>query len=146
MDELYEDILEEEETPEEPGVWVYPLGGKYYAEVFDGGKEEALARGFVRVTPEQYQALTEHRMCWQDLQLVDAPADELAAYEEELRARDAYTERCGEIFTLKRMLSETDYKAIKYAEGMIAEEEYAPIREQRQSARDRINYLQSLNT
>lgn len=144
MDELYEDILEEEETPEEPGVWVYPLGGKYYAEVFDGDKEEAQARGFVKVTPEQYRALTEHRLCWQDLQLVAAPADELAAYEEELRARDAYTERCGEIFTLKRLLSETDYKAIKYAEGLLSAEEYAETKALRQSYRDRINELEAM--
>ena len=43
---------------------------------------------------------------------------------------------------LKKFLSETDYKAIKYAEGVIIEEEYAPIRLQRQEWRDEINALE----
>lgn len=38
-----------------------------------------------------------------------------------------------EINQLKQYLSETDYKAIKFAEGLISEEEYAPIRDLRQS-------------
>ena len=45
---------------------------------------------------------------------------------------------------LKKQLSDTDYKAIKYAEGQISEEGYAPIRIQRQSYRDRINELEAL--
>lgn len=49
-----------------------------------------------------------------------------------------------EIAELKRNLSNTDYKAIKYAEGLITEEEYAPIKAQRQEWRNRINYLELL--
>lgn len=44
---------------------------------------------------------------------------------------------------LKRRLSETDYKAIKYAEGLISEEEYAETKALRQSWRDEINQLES---
>jgi hypothetical protein len=36
-------------------------------------------------------------------------------------------------------LSSTDYKAIKYAEGLYTEEEYAPYKVQRQSVRDKYN-------
>jgi hypothetical protein len=43
---------------------------------------------------------------------------------------------------LKRQLSATDYQAIKFAEGMMTEEEYAPIRTQRQAWRDEINMLE----
>lgn len=39
-------------------------------------------------------------------------------------------------------LSSTDYKAIKYAEGLISAEEYEPIKAERQALRDRINELQ----
>lgn len=39
-------------------------------------------------------------------------------------------------------LYSTDYKAIKFAEGLISEEEYKPIKEQRQAWRDEINELQ----
>ena len=43
---------------------------------------------------------------------------------------------------LKHKLTETDYKAIKYAEGLISEEEYAQTKALRQSWRDKINRLE----
>ena len=49
-----------------------------------------------------------------------------------------------EITQLKKQLSDTDYKAIKYAEGQISESEYSAIRELRQGYRDRINELEAL--
>lgn len=48
-----------------------------------------------------------------------------------------------EISELKRKLSDTDYKAIKYAEGFLTEEEYKETKTQRQMWRDRINELES---
>ena len=47
-----------------------------------------------------------------------------------------------EITQLKKALSDTDYKAIKYAEGQISEEDYAGIKAERQACRDRINWLE----
>lgn len=44
---------------------------------------------------------------------------------------------------LKSELAATDYKAIKYAEGWLTEEEYAPIKADRQAIRDEINALES---
>ena len=49
-----------------------------------------------------------------------------------------------EITQLKKQLSDTDYKAIKYAEGQISESEYASIRAERQGYRDQINELEAL--
>ena len=49
-----------------------------------------------------------------------------------------------EITQLKKLLSASDYKAIKYAEGQISEEEYSEIKSERQGYRDRINYLEGL--
>ena len=43
---------------------------------------------------------------------------------------------------LKAELASTDYKAIKYAEGWLTEEEYAPIKAARQAIRDEINALE----
>lgn len=43
---------------------------------------------------------------------------------------------------LKQLLKETDYRAIKYAEGCYTEEEYKPYKELRQSYRDEINELE----
>lgn len=48
-----------------------------------------------------------------------------------------------EIVELKRKLSDTDYKAIKYVEGFLTEEEYKETKAQRQMWRDRINELES---
>lgn len=44
-----------------------------------------------------------------------------------------------EIDMLKSTLASTDYKALKYAEGWISEEEYTEIREYRQELREQIN-------
>ena len=47
-----------------------------------------------------------------------------------------------QISQLKAQLAETDYKAIKYAEGWISAEEYAPIKAERQRIRNQINELE----
>lgn len=49
-----------------------------------------------------------------------------------------------EIQRLKDLLSSTDYKAIKYAEGLFTEEEYSQIKAQRQNWRDKINELEKI--
>lgn len=46
------------------------------------------------------------------------------------------------ILNLKKQLQETDYKAIKYAEGWLTEEEYAEIKAERQRIREEINRLE----
>ena len=48
----------------------------------------------------------------------------------------------AKIVYLKQQLHATDYQAIKYAEGWMTEEEYAPIKAKRQSWRDEINALE----
>jgi hypothetical protein len=60
---------------------------------------------------------------------------------EEDHLRDQYR---LEITQLKKQLGDSDYKAIKYAEGQISESEYASVRELRQGYRDRINELEAL--
>ena len=49
-----------------------------------------------------------------------------------------------EIFELKEELSQTDYKAIKYAEGVMTDDEYQPVGIQRQAWRHRINELEEM--
>ena len=58
---------------------------------------------------------------------------------EEDKLKDQYR---IEIQQLKKQLSDTDYKAIKYAEGILTEEEYAPDKLQRAYWRERINLLE----
>lgn len=49
-----------------------------------------------------------------------------------------------EILNLKNKLQQTDYKAIKYAEGWLSEEEYAEIKAERQHIREEINRLEKI--
>lgn len=51
-------------------------------------------------------------------------------------------QKTARINELKFLLNSTDYQAIKYAEGIISAEEYAPIKSQRQVYRDEINKLE----
>ena len=53
-------------------------------------------------------------------------------------------EYVAEIQALKRSLAETDYKAIKYAEGVMTDEDYQATGIQRQAWRRRINELEAL--
>ena len=57
--------------------------------------------------------------------------------EEFNRVQEVYKELAQAHFVLKK----TDFKALKFAEGWIGAEEYAPVKELRQSLRDRINEL-----
>lgn len=47
-----------------------------------------------------------------------------------------------QIIDCKKKLHKSDYKAIKFAEGEISEEEYESIREERRAWRDAINELE----
>lgn len=48
----------------------------------------------------------------------------------------------SEINELKKKLFDTDYKAIKYSEGLLTDKEYAEVKAQRQAWRDEINRLE----
>ena len=70
---------------------------------------------------------------------------------EEIQIYVPYTERELEIMSanseireLKQKLNATDYQAIKYAEGVITDEDYAETKAQRQAWRDRINELEAV--
>lgn len=49
----------------------------------------------------------------------------------------------GDILALKQLLSASDYKALKYSEGLLTEEEYAETKIYRQQLRFKINQLES---
>jgi hypothetical protein len=73
---------------------------------------------------------------------IDGIAREMTA--EEIAEREAHQPTAFQrIEMLKSELASTDYKAIKYAEGWLTEEEYAPIKAERQAIRDEINALEA---
>ena len=51
-------------------------------------------------------------------------------------------QRQNRIAELKSLLAQTDYQAIKYAEGQLSASEYAEMKKQRQTWRDEINLLE----
>ena len=61
---------------------------------------------------------------------------------EEIKADEA-TEINRQIRELKKKLFDTDYKAIKYSEGWLTDEEYAEAKAQREEWRKRINELEA---
>ena len=48
----------------------------------------------------------------------------------------------GEVTALKQLLTNSDYKAIKYSEGLISDIEYAEIKTYRENLRAQINQLE----
>lgn len=73
----------------------------------------------------------------------DETPEEIAAREAAQAAYLASPEyKLQRIADLKAQLAESDYKAIKFAEGLLTMAEYAPVKEHRQSLRDEINKLE----
>lgn len=64
-------------------------------------------------------------------------------YETYYSAQKNKITKCNRIIELKTFLASTDYQAIKYAEGELSAEEYAPVKEQRRAARAEINQLEA---
>lgn len=69
---------------------------------------------------------------------VDMTSQDLAEYKEQPIDYQA------KISELKAELAATDYKCLKFVDGALGEEEYAPVREYRQTLRDKINAVQML--
>jgi hypothetical protein len=88
------------------------------------------------------------------VKVIDTPAGKgVAAHytEEQIKVYMPYTaaeqlkaDAKKEIAELKAKLKNTDYKAIKYAEGVLTLTEYEPIKTERQAWRDRINTLEKV--
>lgn len=62
----------------------------------------------------------------------------------ELEKENKLNELRNEYYNAMTELSSTDYKAIKYAEGYYTEEEYKPIKEQREKIREKVRELEDI--
>lgn len=87
----------------------------------------------IEISLEEYRGLTEGRYrITEDLTGIEhTPQNELNVREKNERIKE-----------LKARLTATDYQSHKYADGVMTEEEFAPIRIQRQVWRDEINILE----
>ena len=104
-------VLEQQEVKEEYVITEYPNGGKDI--------------GYKIIKP--YIAPKEAYDEYEDIQIF------VPYTEKELAEK--------EILVLKQNLANTDYQAIKYAEGILSIEEYEEIKQQRIDWRNRINEL-----
>lgn len=91
-------------------------------------------------TQEQVDAIFAGRDANQVIKDVDGIPTAVDLYTEN---EIAITNKKKRINELKALLQATDYQAIKYAEGLITEADYAPIKTQRQAWRDEINTLET---
>ena len=90
-------------------------------------------------TQEQVDAIFAGRGANQVIKDVDGVPTAVDLYTESELAIAANKKRINE---LKALLKATDYQAIKYAEGEMPYEEYAPVRELRKGWRKEINDLE----
>lgn len=111
---------------------VYVIG-KFNAQTFPPiiGKE-------VVISDAELEALSKHEVCFE---LVGGKYMLVPNDPSEENKQNGYRER---IFELKKRLAESDYKAIKYAEGAISESEYMLTKAERQAWRDEINTLEGM--
>lgn len=121
--------------------YVYSKGDEFCSSTFTGNAEIAFASGYKEVSDEMYAKLLNREAHWVNEELVDREKPQSEKDAEAEAARIAAID--AEIAELKAQLAETDYKAIKYAEGWITAEEYAETKAQRQAWRDRINELEA---
>ena len=89
----------------------------------------SLDENAVEITEQQARLIDEHYGCIDTNFVV-------------LNSLKSLKEKKNKIKEHKQYLSDTDYKAIKYAEGLISEEEYSQEKEIRQHCRNEINILE----
>lgn len=77
----------------------------------------------------------EHKEAW----IENIPIKVYIEYTQSQIRKNAIEKNISEI---KEELAKTDYKTLKYVEGLYTEEEYLPIKKYRQTLRDQINSLE----
>ena len=136
-------IFEEIEQPSNP--WDNaPEGVIFYREIKDNGQ----IVGFTIGAELAYKIglSLDNYLTFDDIQQSDKDfkyylKDQCPMKSDDDLQKEAYQQ---EIISLKKQLSDTDYKAIKFAEGELSESDYQEVKLQRHDARVRINELESL--
>ena len=140
-----ETLNNEPEIIKEPNPWDdAPTGVWFYDMQYEDGRLGNMTQSAERAYKRGWDL--SNNIPVEDVQVSDInhgyyPKELCPMQTEEDLLKDQYR---LEITQLKKALSDTDYKAIKYAEGQISEEEYASVKAERQGYRDRINELEAL--
>ena len=127
-------------------VFVETVRGKTLNQVILEYRNKGYAIEYIGGIP--YAIIKKYANGGKTVEQIKEIADIPAHYKEEkISVYVPYTEKelaIIEINQLKQKLNSTDYQAIKFAEGLISEIDYATIKSERQSWRDRINQLEKL--
>ena len=89
------------------------------------------------ISQEEFDLLMVHQLKWNKIEEEETWSWELI--ENDPTEEFEHNRILARIEELKQLLADSDYKAIKHSEGLISDEEYEPIKEQRQAWRDEIN-------
>lgn len=92
------------------------------------------------VDEQTYKDLEDGKLMWSNGELVANTNYE--TYKQEQQLKKLKRDKQKRIAELKDLLAESDYRAIKYAEGEYTESYYQPFKEQRRAWRDEINQLE----
>lgn len=117
--------------------YVYKDGEMFCTATFVGDKSKAELNGYKAITDAEYKKLCNRELCWKNGKLYPYPSTD---EEKENENKQAKLARIAE---LKWLLSDSDYKALKFAEGYISAEDYAETKLARQSWRNEINDLEN---
>lgn len=96
---------------------------------------------YIEITEEQRRQPLPNKFSWYAVEDGEFVIKTRQPTEEEVK-QDLNKSIIAQINELKANLVKTDYKAIKFAEGEISEENYAEIRLQRRVWREEINNLE----
>ena len=120
------------QTPIEGYARKKQLGNKWIIHV----AEEIISEGMYGCI----ETMTDHEPSDAEMTEIENEAREWVS---DMEVRSNQVAIKSEVRQLKQNLLDTDYKAIKFAEGWITAEEYAPTKAQRQEWRNRINELEN---
>ena len=101
---------------------------------------ETVPEPYVEVTDERHAELVEMANSGKELYLTNLVEKSFDLREIVISQE---RQRQNRIAELKSLLAQTDYQAIKYAEGQLSASEYAEMKKQRQMWRDEINELET---
>ena len=123
-------------------VYIKPDGKDKFSYVVMHSEEQPADSAYIKVDSKTITELHFHKLCWDNGQLVPYVKTEEDIAKE--KAEKAKAVMLAEIMELKQKLADTDYQAIKYAEGEISLYEYEPIKAERRYWRSKINELEFL--
>lgn len=101
----------------------------------DGQRERDIRKG-VKMIITKNGTIIEYFLRENGIVVKDGDFSICLEYDEAQKAQYA------RIAQLKQCLVESDYKALKFADGVLSEKEYAPVRAERQAWRDEINKIE----